>query len=406
MADFAPPWADGGTRRAPTTQEQAAGFVCGPADPALFNFLFHRIQSEIDSVITGAGLTPSDASLNQLLLGVTAIATDIASGYTRIITANTTLTVIPADPASATNFLTLQAALDSLDNAMIAAAATVTINVAAGVHTITSSIRIRHAHGSRIRILGAALPGSFPVYTDVTSNVATSRTALRAKFSTIFDIQAVTGMIVEVGGLGLIQDIMLDHNSGGTGTQSCIVSQSGLVYAYRVMAFGCNLSGASDLGAGFAADISGTIQTSQCAAAHCDEGILALHGGYVSLTGTSTPQAFVIQCPVGLAARRRGIIRGQGLTIRDASAFGARIRSSGLIVLDGAVSGFTGNEVNVNADGGRIEMIAPSLGAVTGAQSMLATAGGYIDASSPTGTVTASPTVNTVGNNNSYIYSH
>lgn len=66
MVDFSPPWAASGTRRAPTSSEQAIGFQCGAADPTLFNYLFHRIQSEIDEVIQGGGLTPSDGQLDQM----------------------------------------------------------------------------------------------------------------------------------------------------------------------------------------------------------------------------------------------------------------------------------------------------------------------------------------------------
>ena len=72
MADFSPPWAASGTRRAPTTSEQTIGFQCGAADPTLFNYLFHRIQSEINAVIEGAGLTPSDDALDQMWQAITA----------------------------------------------------------------------------------------------------------------------------------------------------------------------------------------------------------------------------------------------------------------------------------------------------------------------------------------------
>ena len=66
MADFDPPWAVNGGKRAPTAAEIDGGFPCGPADRALFNFLHHRVQAELNAVITGAGLTPSDADLTQV----------------------------------------------------------------------------------------------------------------------------------------------------------------------------------------------------------------------------------------------------------------------------------------------------------------------------------------------------
>ena len=66
MADFDPPWAVNGIKRAPTVAETDGGFPCGPADRELFNWLFHRVQAELNAVILGAGLTPSDADLAQV----------------------------------------------------------------------------------------------------------------------------------------------------------------------------------------------------------------------------------------------------------------------------------------------------------------------------------------------------
>lgn len=80
MADFSPPWAASGTRRAPTASEQSVGFQCGAADPTLFNYLFHRIQSEIDAVIVGGGLTPSDTDLGQMWEAITAYIAEQIEG--------------------------------------------------------------------------------------------------------------------------------------------------------------------------------------------------------------------------------------------------------------------------------------------------------------------------------------
>ena len=66
MANFATPFANSGPRRVPTSDEKANGFPCGAADQALFNGLFHRIESEIGNVLSLAGVTQSDAQYNQL----------------------------------------------------------------------------------------------------------------------------------------------------------------------------------------------------------------------------------------------------------------------------------------------------------------------------------------------------
>ena len=74
MADFDPPWAVNGMKRAPTVAETDGGFPCGPADRELFNWLFHRVQAELNAVILGAGLTPSDADLAQVWKAIQANA--------------------------------------------------------------------------------------------------------------------------------------------------------------------------------------------------------------------------------------------------------------------------------------------------------------------------------------------
>lgn len=66
MADFDAPFANAGEYRFPTTEEQANGFPCGPADRSLFNGLLRRIEAELGEVISYAGLTGSNADLTQV----------------------------------------------------------------------------------------------------------------------------------------------------------------------------------------------------------------------------------------------------------------------------------------------------------------------------------------------------
>lgn len=79
MADFTTPFASAAERRMPTTDERQNGFPCGPADQRLFNGLFHRLESEVGSVLTAAGLTQSDSNLGQLAEAVQALI-DAATG--------------------------------------------------------------------------------------------------------------------------------------------------------------------------------------------------------------------------------------------------------------------------------------------------------------------------------------
>lgn len=80
MADFDLPFAnDSDARRYPTSQDQQEGFICGPADRALFNGLFHRIESELGAVIAAAGIIPSDADMTQVLQAIQGLI-DAATG--------------------------------------------------------------------------------------------------------------------------------------------------------------------------------------------------------------------------------------------------------------------------------------------------------------------------------------
>lgn len=56
MADFDPPFADQGERRAPLSTEQQLGWPCGPASRELFNYLFWLQQGQIKSIADEAGV--------------------------------------------------------------------------------------------------------------------------------------------------------------------------------------------------------------------------------------------------------------------------------------------------------------------------------------------------------------
>ena len=56
MADFDPPFADDGMRRAPLPTEQQLGWPCGPASRELFNYLFWLHQGQIKNIADEAGV--------------------------------------------------------------------------------------------------------------------------------------------------------------------------------------------------------------------------------------------------------------------------------------------------------------------------------------------------------------
>jgi len=401
MADFDPAWAAGGTRRAPTTAEQSLGFACGPADPSLFNFIFHRMQSELAGIIAEGDAAPSDAILNQAAL---AIYDMIRAQAPRLISADMTLTVNPGAPASATNFLTMQAAFDSLANAIIMPDVVVTISLSGDVHTVTETVYVDHINASRIHLIGANLPGAFPVYADIHSVLATARTNLRAKVPTVISIQGVNGLYVRQGGLGKIKNIMFDHNGANTTPQGCLVAVGGTVFVEDCVFFGCNLSGAEN-GAGIAGNGKGEVYVSNFLIAHCDEGARAHGRSYIQLDGPSSPLSPIARMSTyGIVARSGGEIRLRYASVSDLAGYGAYCDTGGLIVIDRAATfGNCGN--NLGANGGRIFAPGlPFLGAPTVTQSLVANDGGYIQAQLAVGSsVTCSPIEETVGNHNSYI---
>jgi len=80
MADFTPPFANGGERREPTTDEQDSGYGCGPAQLPLFNWLMWALQSEVGEVIDFAGLTPNNGDMTQLRQAIQALISAATGG--------------------------------------------------------------------------------------------------------------------------------------------------------------------------------------------------------------------------------------------------------------------------------------------------------------------------------------
>jgi len=69
------------TRRFPTGEEHADGFVCGPADKALFDGIFYRYGAELNHLLDFAGLTPSDNDLEQVRKAIQAMIPNNTDTY-------------------------------------------------------------------------------------------------------------------------------------------------------------------------------------------------------------------------------------------------------------------------------------------------------------------------------------
>lgn len=133
MADFDTPFANTGDKTFPTPAQSAEGFECGPANRALFNGLFNRIEAELGHLMTHAGIDGDDADLTQVRQAVAAMITTATANF---------LTQAAGDvrylQVSAANFLT-EAAGDvryhrtgqvlNLDNAASNQAMTIGLNL-------------------------------------------------------------------------------------------------------------------------------------------------------------------------------------------------------------------------------------------------------------------------------------
>jgi hypothetical protein len=81
MANFDPPFASaGGVNRSPTTDEQADGFSCGPADQTLFNRLFGRVEAELKAIQDEGGIAGSETDDTTVLQAIQAMISAATGG--------------------------------------------------------------------------------------------------------------------------------------------------------------------------------------------------------------------------------------------------------------------------------------------------------------------------------------
>jgi hypothetical protein len=80
MADFTTPFGQEGDKRFPTPTEQQEGFPCGPAERALFNGEFYRLEAEVGEVIRYAGLAGTNDRMTQLREAIQALIAAATGG--------------------------------------------------------------------------------------------------------------------------------------------------------------------------------------------------------------------------------------------------------------------------------------------------------------------------------------
>nr|WP_295465181.1 DUF2793 domain-containing protein [Mesorhizobium sp.] len=309
----------------------------------------------------------------------------------------------PANPLAGDAFDTIANALAWLQDWSILGTGSVSILLTAGVHSVAAQTIARHPYADKISVTGANLPGAFPDNTDVVASIATSRTNLRAKMGTIISISGgITGFFFD-SSFGGISKIMFDHNGAGGGSLAAVVQRTGSTNYIECIFFGCKLGDGS--GAGIAASVGGSALLRDCLVAHCDTGGRALQGGYIDFSVTNISFSAVLYCGYGLLAGSNGQISVIGAaTFSNHSNAALSVSSNSLIRLSGSAAvGFSNNQINTSANGGRIEVLSPtSMGVAVGGTSHVATLGGYILVPNQ-GSITSSPANNTVGNNNSYV---
>ena len=80
MANFTIPFGSSGEKRFPTTSERQNGFLCGPADRALFTGELYRLEAEIGEVMSYAGIAGSDSDMTQLRQAILALISAATGG--------------------------------------------------------------------------------------------------------------------------------------------------------------------------------------------------------------------------------------------------------------------------------------------------------------------------------------
>lgn len=308
----------------------------------------------------------------------------------------------PVNPLAGDAFDTVANAVTWLQNWSILGAGSVLLALWAGVHIVAGGYALAHPYASKITIRGAALPGAFPVHTDVVSTVPASRTAIRAKFSAIVSTTG-SGVIFD-SSFSSVQQIMFDHDGNGANADSAVMQRGATRGLFvNCYAFGCKL--ADGTGINISTSLSASLVWRDSGCAHYDNGAVARQNCLVETSTVSLSVCVFKEGKSALAAYTNGQINTSGgILLHNNTTAALNCGVNGLIRVGGTSALFDGNAANTFNISGRVEVSATSvtLNTQTGSFSHIAQAGGYSSVPN-VGANTCSPTANTVGNDNSYI---
>lgn len=411
---FPQKWANASTeRRAPSTEENANGFACGPADPDLWDYLFYRQQDALNKLARQVEYAGEQVGITWAEDDETSLF-DVLETYADVITQNRVIN-IPSDfddPADA---------MDYLSAYRISNDATVIINVTAGVYNIGSKVISGHPDGLRVKILGPALPSgmvtetNFQVTGSSGANIATDRIVndamLRGRFPVVI---LSTNDAVDTG----TGDVMLENLCFiGSGSNDGIKTKGGYIAATNVATH--------NYSSGWLVERGGIIYAPGCTASGCvgsgfnvtNTGVIENTGGVSSGNGGSGYTASVggtIVAP-SATAKGNGDVNGAGFFVSLSGIIQARAAvaknnaaSGFLITNDGFIQARESSSQNNAAygysvfNGGRLNAAESTCASNTSGDYRCSNFGA-MTITGYGGTATASPTVNTVGNGNCYI---
>ncbi|SEQ48057.1 hypothetical protein SAMN05216548_1054 [Faunimonas pinastri] len=357
---------------------------------------YEMMLRELANLVTAAGLTPDADVFTQV--------TDAVIALHRI-TETTTLYVSgDYDP--------VQDCLLALSDKIIPSDVTVEIVLDAGDHTInvsTGPVVLNHPYGSQISIRGQALANAFPTYATVNDATAANvEASLRAIFTTRIVVTGAVkaGFYMTGGGFGTIKDLLFvgDKTAGqvgfligdwqnqiGTGytrIEQCWFHHFGntglrINYASAVQAY--RVGATHNTQCGFLAANMSAIQVLDT--------WISMYNGYQGLSITDNSFAELFSGAGDF--RNNGY---DGISANNNSNF----QSGGATALRCKANGTYG----ITASQGGFALVYTYDGGTNTSGDLLAQIGATMDVSGSVTTPTCSPTVNTIGNQNSYIYSH
>lgn len=410
---FPQKWGNAADRRVPSTEENANGFACGPADPSQWNYLFYRQQEAINNL--AAQLEVAAAAVDLTWAEGDPNALDaILKTYQDIISENRVINV-PAD------FDTIADAMDYLSKYRISNFAQVVINVAAGTYNHGTKVISGHPDGLRVKVLGPALPSgmvtesNFQVTGSSGANIATDRIVneamLRGRFPVV--IQSTNGAVdTETGDL-TIENICFIGSGANSGVKTAsgkIVCTNVSVHNYGtnwlvdrgggvILADGCTGSGAvSD---GFIVTNNGTLKAEGgVASGNGGAGFSANVGGTI-IAPSSTAKGNGGALVGGYFVSLSGIIQARASKARNNAGDGFLVTNDGFIQAAESISQNNGGYGYNIFNGGRVN--ANSSTSTANLSDYRCMNFGNMSITGYGGTAAASPTVNTVGNGNCYI---